>query len=53
MALFSKGGGVKGAAEVFPLPPRTASCSVCRETRTFTKMWKRVLILQRCPGCGL
>jgi len=54
MALFSKStGGDKGAAEIFPLPPRTASCSVCKEIRTFTKVWKRVLIMQRCPCCGL
>ena len=39
--------------ETFPLMKKQAFCYVCNEQQTFTKVWRRAGMMQRCPGCGL
>ncbi len=41
------------AQETFPLMKKTAFCYVCREERSFTQVWRRAAMMQRCPNCGL
>ena len=41
------------AQETFPLMQKKAHCSVCSDTRTFTKVWRRAAMMARCHNCGL
>ena len=47
-------GGKEGAAqETFPLVKKQATCGVCGDVRSFTRVWRRAVMMSRCPNCGL
>ncbi len=39
--------------EAYPLVAKQAWCSVCDKTQTFTKVWRRAVMMRRCPNCGM
>lgn len=41
------------AQESYPLVARQAWCSVCDAYRTFTTLWRRAVMMRKCPNCGL
>ena len=49
---YKKNGGAR-VQETFALMQKKATCYVCNDTRTFTKVWRRTTMMTRCPNCGL
>jgi hypothetical protein len=56
MALFGRGGGDKArrpVEEAHPLVGRVIYCRICDKDLMFTRCWRRMVQMQKCPCCGL
>ncbi|MCC6143363.1 MAG: hypothetical protein IT368_06120 [Candidatus Hydrogenedentes bacterium] len=57
MALFGRGGKQGDAderhPEFHPVVGRIINCGICGTARMFTRCWRRVRPMRKCPCCGL